>query len=350
MAECEVVSRLVFTDEVADDDRQETIKESFAKYRQLVATFPRCTCLSSECVPLETAFFQHKEQGWISRFPAMVNCLVAQKHFVGRPTDVFLGSLPKSGTAWLKDLVYKITRRGGDQDHKNDLLSPHQKVLFLELQVYASEDNVLDIDLLPSPRLLSTHMPYPSLPASLIDSRCPIVYIWRDPKSIFVSDWHFFNKIIPSKPDANLPSLTINEKFECFCDGYSIFGPYWDHVLGYWNAKKNGANILLIKYEDMMDDPIVHVKALAEFLKIPFTEEEEKDNVIQGIIIACSFSKVKDSKMYNSGNTKFLDYQVHNTMFLREGKTNDWANYLTPKMADRLDLLTVKKFADTDLI
>ncbi|KMZ59959.1 Aryl sulfotransferase [Zostera marina] len=350
MAECEVFSGLVSTDEDIVDDQQETIKESFAKYRQLVATFPRCTCLSSECVPLETAFFQHKEHGWISRFPTIVNCLVAQKYFVGRSTDVFVSSLPKSGTVWLKDLVYKIKRRGGNQDHKNDLLSPHQKVPFLELQVYASEDHVLDIDSLPSPRLLSTHIPYPSLPTSLIDSGCPIVYIWRDPKAVFVSDWHFFNEIIPSEPGKNHPPLTINEKFECFCNGYSIFGPYWDHVLGYWNAKKNGANILLIKYEDLMVDPVVQLKALAEFLKLPFTKEEEKDNIIHGIINACSFQTVKDSKMYESGNTELLQVQVNNTTFLRKGKTNDWENYLTPKMAERLDLLTVQKFADTDLI
>ncbi|KMZ73756.1 Aryl sulfotransferase [Zostera marina] len=250
---------------VVDDDQQETIKESYAKYRQLVAAFPRCTSLSSEFAPLEAAFFQHKEYKWISQFSTMVNCLVAEKHFVGRPIDVFVGSFPKSGTVWLKDLVYKITRHGGNQDHKNDLLSPHQKVPFLELQIYSSEDHVLDIDSLPSPRVLSTHIPYPSLPTSLIDSGCPIVYIWRDPKAVFVSDWHFFNKIIPSEPGTNLPSFTINKKFECFCNGYSIFGPYWDHVLGYWNAKKNGVNILLIKYEDLMADPVVQLKALAEF-------------------------------------------------------------------------------------
>ncbi|KMZ62211.1 hypothetical protein ZOSMA_481G00010 [Zostera marina] len=117
----------------------------------------------------------------------MVNYLVAQKNFVGRPTDVIISSLPKSGTIWLKDLIYKITGHG-NPDHKNDLLSPHQKIPFLELQVYVSEDHVLDIDSLSSPRLLSTHIPYPSLPLSLIDSRYPIIYIWRDPKAIFVSD------------------------------------------------------------------------------------------------------------------------------------------------------------------
>ncbi|KMZ69186.1 Aryl sulfotransferase [Zostera marina] len=221
----------------------------------------------------------------------------------------------------VKDLVYKIKSRGGNQDHKKDLLSPHQKVPFLELQVYASEDHVLDIDSLPSPRLLSTHIPYPSLPTSLIDSGCSIVYIWRDPKA-----------------------------FECFCNGYSIFGPYWDHVLGYWNAKKNGANILLIKYEDLMVDPVAQLKILAEFLKLPFTEEEEEDNIIHGIITACSFQMVKDSKMYESGNTELLQVQVNNTTFLRERKTNDWENYLILKMAERLNLITVQRFADTDLI
>lgn len=92
-----------------------------------------------------------------------------------------------------------------------------------------------------------------------------------------------------------------------------------------------------------MDDPIARLKALAEFLKLTFTEQEEKDNVIQDIVRACSFQNVKDSKMYV---TKLLHNQFKNTMFFREGKTND----LTPKMADKLDLITLHRFADTDLI
>ncbi len=28
------------------------------------------------------------------------------------------------------------------------------------------------------------------------------------------------------------------------------YGPYWDHVSGYWNLKDN-SNFLIIKYEDM---------------------------------------------------------------------------------------------------
>ena len=30
--------------------------------------------------------------------------------------------------------------------------------------------------------------------------------------------------------------VEFEEAFELFCEGVSYFGPYWDHVLGYWRA------------------------------------------------------------------------------------------------------------------
>ncbi|KAK7861577.1 flavonol 3-sulfotransferase [Quercus suber] len=31
----------------------------------------------------------------------------------------------------------------------------------------------------------------------------------------------------------------FEDAFELFCEGVSPFGPYWDHLLGYWKASLN---------------------------------------------------------------------------------------------------------------
>ncbi|MBA0761047.1 hypothetical protein Gotri_023747 [Gossypium trilobum] len=43
-------------------------------------------------------------------------------------------------------------------------------------------------------------------------SACRSVYICRDPKDVFVSKWHFTNKLRPKE----LPPLSLEETF-CWC-------------------------------------------------------------------------------------------------------------------------------------
>ena len=53
-------------------------------------------------------------------------------------------------------------------------------------------------------------------------------------------------------------------RFEFFCEGLSIFGPYWDHVLGYWRASlESPKRILFLEYEDLKNETISMVKEIA---------------------------------------------------------------------------------------
>ena len=101
--------------------------------------------------------------------------------------------------------------------------------------------------------LIVTHIPYTSLPKSIIDSRCKIIYICRDPKDVFVSLWHFIRKMRPKSVEPSaIEYVEFEEAFELFCEGVSYFGPYWDHVLGYWRASlEYFEKILYLKYEDL---------------------------------------------------------------------------------------------------
>ncbi|XP_059669407.1 cytosolic sulfotransferase 18-like [Cornus florida] len=89
---------------------------------------------------------------------------------------------------------------------------------------------------------------------------------FRNPKDVFVSNWFFLKKLRPE-----LPSLSIQEAFKLFRQGVTQFGPFWDHVLGNWNASRvSPEKVLFLTYEDMKIEPFVHVKRLAEFLGHPF--------------------------------------------------------------------------------
>ncbi|KAF8378833.1 hypothetical protein HHK36_030182 [Tetracentron sinense] len=90
-----------------------------------------------------------------------------------------------------------------------------------------------------------------------------------------------------------MPS-TVEEAFEMFCNGDSLYGPFWENfVLEYWRASiERPQCVMFLKYEEMEAEPAFHVKKLAEFIRCPFSLEEEKEGVVDEIIRLCSFENL----------------------------------------------------------
>ncbi|KAK1296381.1 Cytosolic sulfotransferase 15 [Acorus calamus] len=198
-----------------------------------------------------------------------------QDNFKARLSDILIASSPRSGTTWLKALVFTLLNRNPENPKSNHVMfaaNPHEYVPFLEIQLYA-KNRIPNLDVMPSPRLLATHIPYSSLPESAKDSGCRIVYISRDIKDIFVSLWHFVNEVRRDMKKA----ISLKEAFESYCNGVSVYRPIWDHQLGYLKASVARPQcVVFLRYEEMMEDPVSEVKRLSEFLGCPFSEDEEK--------------------------------------------------------------------------
>ncbi|KAM0048314.1 putative quercetin-3-sulfate 4'-sulfotransferase [Helianthus debilis subsp. tardiflorus] len=97
----------------------------------------------------------------------------------------------------------------------------------------------------------------------------------------------------------------FEEAFDEFCQGFSIYGPYWDHILGYSKASlERPETTLFLKYEDMQNDPTSNVKRLAEFIGYPFTAQEVKEGVIESIIKMCSFENLSNLEINKTGLQK----------------------------------------------
>ena len=163
---------------------------------------------------------------------------------------------------------------------------------------------------------------------------------------MFISYWHFTDKLRPE----NVKPISLDEAFEMFCRGIHSFGPFWDHVLGYWEAKQNNPNkILFVKYEDLKEEDIVsQAKELAEFLGFPFSKEEEKQEqgVVEEIAKLCSFENLKELEVNKSGNHPF---GTPNKAYYRKGVVGDRSNYLTPLMVERFEKLIQGKLGKSGL-
>ncbi|OEL24170.1 Cytosolic sulfotransferase 16 [Dichanthelium oligosanthes] len=282
----------------------------------------------------------------------MAPTLAMRDTFVARPTDIILATMPKSGTTWLKALVYSVVRRGrhAPADERHPLLasSPHELVPFLH-SLYESHRSAPPAQLLqemPSPRVLAVHSPFTALPASVRESGCRVVYLCRDPKDAFVSLRHYLDEIKP-KGSAMTPPA---EAFDLFCDGVSPFGPVWDHMAEYWKESvTRPGEVTFLRYEHLKADAVGSVRRLAEFLGCPFTDEEVARGVPEAAVALCSMDRMKSVEANRDGMHGADRWSFNNSAFFRKGEVGDWKAHMTPEMALRLDGIVEEKLRGSGL-
>ncbi|KAK6134770.1 hypothetical protein DH2020_031504 [Rehmannia glutinosa] len=194
------------------------------------------------------------------------------KQFKPLPSDIILASFPKTGTTWLKSLLFSIVHRS--LKDRLAIENPHELVPILELHVYGLSNKNEPLVTTPtnnlSPRIFGTHTPYQLLAKTLDSSECRVVYVTRNPKDTIISMWHFVNKWERAKKGL-WPLEVAADKF---CNGLTLCGPYYDHVMGYKKLSlERPKNVFFITYEELKSDPKTHVKKLAEFLGCPLKEK-----------------------------------------------------------------------------
>ncbi|KAG8079795.1 hypothetical protein GUJ93_ZPchr0007g4236 [Zizania palustris] len=277
--------------------------------------------------------------------PYVPGILAFQCRFTPRPDDVFLTSYPKCGTTWLKALAFAAMARDAyppnATDHPLRRLNPHACVPFME-EIY-SKRREAKLEGLPSPRLLNTHIAYSLLPETVTtDGCCKVVYIYRDPKDMVVSLYHFHRRL--------QPDLSFADMFDSVLDGTVPNGPVWDHVLGYWHASvARPDRVLFLKYEDLLQNTDEHVRKLAEFMGRPFSAAEEAAGIVASIVDLCSFDKMKNLEVNKTGAIVGKFKSIAHDAFFRKGITGDWVNHMSPKMASRLDEIFSDKLRGTVL-
>ncbi|KAI7755065.1 hypothetical protein M8C21_006532, partial [Ambrosia artemisiifolia] len=109
---------------------------------------------------------------------------LAQQSFKPQPSDVFLCSHPKSGTTWLKAVVFAIMTREKFDEFNTPLHTtmPHDCIPFLSRDIEHILENRHNNSSCITP--IATHLPYNLLPESIRASNCKIVYMYRNVKDV----------------------------------------------------------------------------------------------------------------------------------------------------------------------
>ncbi|KAK1274603.1 Cytosolic sulfotransferase 8 [Acorus gramineus] len=293
----------------------------------------------------------HQYKGFWFRQLTLQGLLATHDYFIPLPSDVLLCSFQKTGTTWLKSLLFSIINRHS----KDSLLStnPHFLIPSLELQIYRG-GKLCTPELLEKPssssRILSTHIPYQLLPPFVKDSDCKIVYIARNPKDFIVSLWHFMVSNRHHHP------VSLQEAVDGICSGVFPGGPYFDHILGYWkeSLESSSKRVFFVTYEDLKRDTAGHVRRLGEFLGCPFGVDDEQE--VEEIVRICSFETMRNVEVNKNeeqlwANDERLIPRVTLSLksLFRKGEVGDHVNHLTPEMIERIDEVAKERLSGSGL-
>nr|XP_042712228.1 sulfotransferase 1 family member D1-like isoform X2 [Chrysemys picta bellii] len=188
------------------------------------------------------------------------------------------------------------------------------------------KSGVAQLAKMPSPRLVKTHLPVQLLPDSFWENNCKIIYVARNAKDVAVSYYHFY-QMAKMHPEPG----TWDEFLEKFVTGEVAFGPWYDHVKGWWEKRKDKP-ILYLFYEDMKEDPKREIQKVLQFLG-----KDLKEDVVNKILHHTSFQEMQKNPTanYKMVSKDHMDHSV--SPFMRKGIAGDWKNHFTVAQNEAFD-------------
>ncbi|XP_055981290.1 amine sulfotransferase-like [Sorex fumeus] len=249
-----------------------------------------------------------------------------------RDDDVFIITFPKSGTIWTQQilsLIYFETHR-----KQTENMETLDRAPFLEYNI-----RKVDFTKRPSPRIFCSHLPYYLVPNGLKNKKAKIVYIYRNPKDVITSYFHFSNFVAVLKGCENLDLFMHN-----FLEGKVVGSIWFDHIKD-WYEHRHKFNILFLSYEKMKKDLKSAVQTLCNFLGKELSEDD-----VDAVVRQATFKNMKSDSRANYND--ILKNEVGTKSeghFLRKGTIGDWKNHFTVAQSERFDIIFQKKMKDIPL-
>uniref|UniRef100_A0A670KCP9 Sulfotransferase n=1 Tax=Podarcis muralis TaxID=64176 RepID=A0A670KCP9_PODMU len=247
------------------------------------------------------------------------------KGFQARPDDLLICTYPKAGTTWIQQIVSMVQHRGDLE--KCNQKPIYERMPFIDMPpMKPFVSGVEQADLMPSPRILKSHLPVQLLPASFWEQKCKVIYVARNAKDNVVSYFYFhhMSKIMPE-------TGTWNEFLENFVAGKVAWGSWSDHVRGWWEAKDRHP-VLYLFYEDMKEDPAREIRKVIQFMGLELPE-----SVLNQIVEHTKFESMKANPManYSTLPSSLVDHTV--SPFMRKGTVGNWKKHFTVAQSEWLD-------------
>jgi len=236
--------------------------------------------------------------------------LVWLRHQSLKPTDVFLASYPRSGSTWLRFMLFESLL--GESSGFNSVNQ-------------AIPDVKLHRDSLPltpgGSRLIKTHEVYhPEYRKA--------VYLVRDPRDVALSEYAYQTAL-------GLVDQSLDDFLERFLqDRVNPFASWRAHVESWLTAPLHKEQLLVLRFEGLRTDTVKTITRIAEFLGLT-PDEHRIRRAIADNTVERMRAKEKEAPQRASKRGQFI----------RSGSVGGWRANLSPSQVDSFrermgDLLT----------
>ncbi|KAK3083882.1 hypothetical protein FSP39_004616, partial [Pinctada imbricata] len=174
------------------------------------------------------------------------------------------------------------------------------------------------------PRVFTSHLPLKQLPVSMVTSGCPIIFLLRDPRAVAVSQYHHLIKL---KENFSKFIGTWDQFLKLFLGESVLYNGWFKHTKQ-WETdirhlKEQGHPVLVVHYEDLIQNYVEEAKRIGEFLGKKYSTEFYSDILKETNIEALQERKRNQDlviRKYFSNN----EYP-----FYRKGTVDDWKSWFT---------------------
>lgn len=209
--------------------------------------------------------------------------------------DVIIASYPKSGNTWTRFLI-------------GNLMFEDEPITFANLEskipsIYLDEGVLAHA---PRPRLLKSH--------EYFDPRYKkVIYVVRDPRDVVLSYYHFRVKC-----KAVEEGHGMDEHVSRFLAGTLDSHGSWGENVGSWlGARGQDSNFLLLKYENLLENPARELRRVASFLSIDATNER-----IERAIKLSSFGQMR--RLEQEHDWEAIKNTRKDKAFVRSARSGQW--------------------------
>jgi hypothetical protein len=241
----------------------------------------------------------------LSVVPRVFCAVHAYLSFTPRADDIYVVTYPRSGTTWMRMILYQLMTDGS-----MDIQHVARSMPFLEMAMIFGRD----VEQLPSPRVFKTHFSYRWIPKP-----GRYIYVTRDEKDVAISYFHFYNTL-PRR------SCDFDTFLRRFLRGRVLHGAWFKHVAA-WQRNAAGLEVLHLAYEDLVHDLEESLRRIARFCRVELSEER-----LAAVLPRCTFEFMKrhETKL-DHPNEVLLEMGFSTGKFIRQGKVGSWREVLTPE-------------------
>jgi hypothetical protein len=276
-----------------------------------------------------------------TRYTGIVFDSARWDHFTPRPGDIVITTPPKCGTTWTQMICALLVFQTPDLPDSLDKLSP-----WLDMLTRPIDSVVADLDAQQHRRFIKSHSPYDALP---IDANVTYICVGRDLRDVFLSwDHHIENQDFLALITARQNAVGLDDVADQLAEGPPVRPERLDdrfwawvederpitewislhssihHLESFWEHRDD-RNVVMLHYDDLLDDLDGEMRALAARLGI-----EVPDDRWPQLVAAASFDQMRDRADVLAPDTTNAIWHSNRSFFNR-GTRGQWREQLGPE-------------------